>query len=81
MDLLRYAKIKPATLQIEHHPYLIQKCLVKYAQGQDIAITAYSSFGPQYFLELDMKQAEDTLLLMEHNTVKKIVEKYGKTPA
>ena len=81
MDLLRYAKIKPATLQIEHHPYLTQEGLVKYAQGQGIAITAYSSFGPQSFLELDMKQAKDTPLLMEHNTVKKIAEKHGKTPA
>lgn len=81
MDLLRYAKIKPATLQIEHHPYLTQEGLVKYAQGQGIAITAYSSFGPQSFLELDMKQAKDAPLLMEHNTVKRIAEKHGKTPA
>lgn len=26
MDLERYARIMPATLQIEHHPYLRQKC-------------------------------------------------------
>lgn len=81
MDLLRYAKIPPATLQIEHHPYLIQEGLVKFAQSHGIAITAYSSFGPQSFLELDMKRAKDTPLLMDNDTVKKIAEKHGKTPA
>ena len=81
MDLLRYAKIVPATLQIEHHPYLTQEGLVKYAQSQGIVLTAYSSFGPQSFLELDMQQAKGTPLLMEHDTIKKIAEKHSKTPA
>ncbi|KAL8994935.1 MAG: hypothetical protein Q9169_005236 [Polycauliona sp. 2 TL-2023] len=81
MDLLRYAKIRPATLQIEHHPYLMQESLIKYAQDEGIAVTAYSSFGPQSFLELDMQQAKDAALLMEHPAVKKIAEKHGKTPA
>lgn len=81
MDLLRYAKIRPATLQIEHHPYLVQETLVKYAQDQGIAVTAYSSFGPQSFLEMDMQQAKDAPLLLEHPAVKKIAEKHGKTPA
>ena len=81
MDLLRYATIKPATLQIEHHPYLTQPGLVNYAREQGITITAYSSFGPQSFLELDMKSAHDTPLLFENPTIVKIAEKHGKTPA
>lgn len=81
MDLLRYARIRPATLQIEHHPYLMQEGLVKYAQDEGIAVTAYSSFGPQSFLELNMKQAKDTPLLLEHPSIKKIAEGKGKTPA
>lgn len=81
MDLLRYAKIVPATLQIEHHPYLTQEGLVKLAQQHNIAVTAYSSFGPQSFLELDMKEAKDTPLLLDHPTIKSIAEKHGKTPA
>ena len=42
MDLLRYARIRPATLQIEHHPYLVQKDLIKLAKQEGIAVTAYS---------------------------------------
>ncbi|MCJ1325169.1 NAD(P)H-dependent D-xylose reductase (XR) [Thelotrema lepadinum] len=81
LDLLRYAKIVPATLQIEHHPYLTQPGLVQLAQSSGMAVTAYSSFGPQSFLELDMKRAKDTPLLLEHPTIKKIAEKHEKTPA
>ena len=81
MDLLRYAKIPPATLQIEHHPYLTQTGLVKYAQENGIAVTAYSSFGPHSFLEMDMQQAKDAPLLLDNPTVTQIAEKHGKTPA
>ena len=81
MDLLRYARIRPATLQIEHHPYLTQETLVQYAQKNGIAVTAYSSFGPLSFIELNMQSAKDTPFLFDHATVKSIAEKHGKTPA
>lgn len=81
MDLLRYARIRPATLQIEHHPYLTQARLVDYAQQQGLAVTAYSSFGPLSFLELNLKHAQDTPLLFEHDVIKGIAQKYGRTPA
>ncbi|MCJ1288411.1 NAD(P)H-dependent D-xylose reductase (XR) [Xylographa opegraphella] len=81
MDVLRYAKIVPATLQIEHHPYLTQEGLVKLAQANNMAVTAYSSFGPQSFLELEMQRAKDTPLLFDNKTIKGIAEKHGKSPA
>jgi D-xylose reductase len=81
LDLLRYARIVPATLQIEHHPYLTQLGLLDLAEGHNIAVTAYSSFGPQSFIELDMQRAKDTPLLLEHPSIKKIAEKHQKTPA
>lgn len=81
LDLLRYAKVRPATLQIEHHPYLTQPGLIDIARRENIAVTAYSSFGPQSFLELDMQRAKDTPLLFENQTVKKIADKHGKKPA
>jgi D-xylose reductase len=81
MDLLRYARVRPATLQIEHHPYLTQTRLVDYAQKQGLAVTAYSSFGPLSFLELDLKDAHGTPPLFEHSVIKGLAEKYGRTPA
>ena len=81
MDLLRYAKIVPATLQIEHHPYLTQEGLIQLAQANNMAVTAYSSFGPQSFLELEMQRAKDTPLLFNNKTVKIIADKHGKSPA
>ncbi|KAI9851466.1 MAG: NAD(P)H-dependent D-xylose reductase (XR) [Vezdaea acicularis] len=81
MDLLRYAKIRPATLQIEHHPYLTQPELVTLAHREGIAVTAYSSFGPLSFRELDIKKAVDAPLLFENPIVRKIADKHGKSPA
>ena len=58
LDLLRYAKIRPAALQIEHHPYLVQPTLLTLAKAEGIAVTAYSSFGPQSFIELNFQNAK-----------------------
>ncbi|GES60386.1 D-xylose reductase [Aspergillus terreus] len=81
MDLLRYARVRPATLQIEHHPYLTQPRLVEYAQKEGIAVTAYSSFGPLSFLELQVPNATNISPLFEHDVVKAVADKHGKTPA
>lgn len=81
LDLLRYAKIRPAVLQIEHHPYLVQEKLRQLAEGEGLAMTAYSSFGPQSFVEMELKKALNVPMLFENPTVKQIAEKHGKTPA
>lgn len=81
LDLLRYAKTVPQTLQIEHHPYLTQDGLLTLCKAHGIAVTAYSSFGPQSFLELDMAKAKDAPGLFDHATVKGVADKHGKTPA
>ncbi|KAL6702673.1 D-xylose reductase [Coniothyrium glycines] len=81
LDLFTYAKVKPAILQIEHHPYYVQPYLIKLAEEHDIKVTAYSSFGPQSFIECDMKIAADTPLLFDHPVIIKIAEAHSKTPA
>ncbi|KAK9234364.1 NADP-dependent oxidoreductase domain-containing protein [Lipomyces kononenkoae] len=81
IDLLRYAKIPPATLQIEHHPYLTQPELIALAKQRGIAITAYSSFGPQSFLELGHAGAQNVGLLLESDHVTSIAKSHSKTPA
>jgi len=81
LDVERYAKHIPQTLQIEHHPYLVQQDLLDLCKARDIAVTAYSSFGPISYHELDMQKAKDAPLLFEHATIKSVSEKHGKTPA
>ena len=80
-DLLRYAKIPPATLQIEHHPYLVQADLVRLAKQEGVAVTAYSSFGPLSFQEFNMAHAQAMVPLLDEPTIKSVAEKHGKTPA
>lgn len=83
-DILSYARHPISSLQIEHHPYLVQSDLVTMAQENDIVVTAYSSFGPQSFLELPpafSKRAKVTALLFDTEPVKKAAEKYRVTPA
>ncbi|TGJ81184.1 hypothetical protein E0Z10_g7585 [Xylaria hypoxylon] len=80
-DVLSYAKIPVSVLQIEHHPYLTQLGLIKVAQENNIAVTGYSSFGPQSFIELNNKDAVSAKPLFEVDVVKSIAEKHGKTPS
>lgn len=81
LDLERYARIMPATLQIEHHPYLTQETLVKYAQSKGIVVTAYSSFGPMSYVELDMEHATNVALLFDNDIIKKVAKQHNKDPA
>jgi len=80
LDLLRYARIRPATLQIEHHPYLVQKPLIDFAQKEGIQVTAYSSFGPQGYVEMDLEHAIKTPHLFQHSMVNQVAKAHGKSP-
>lgn len=80
-DVLRYARVKPAVNQVEHHPYLVQPALVKMCQDSGVAVTAYSSFGPQSFLELKNERALGVGPLLGHETVVGIAARHERTPA
>lgn len=83
-DITTYAQHPISALQIEHHPYLVQPSLIKLAKELNIAVTAYSSFGPQSFLELPAafrERAKDTPLLWDVDLVQKAAERVGRTPA
>ncbi|TFK36989.1 NADP-dependent oxidoreductase domain-containing protein [Crucibulum laeve] len=79
LDVLRYARIQPSVLQVELHPYLTQQPLVNLTKTLGIAITAYSSFGPQGYFELDMDKNAPSLL--SHDTINAIATKHKKTTA
>ncbi|KAF3057115.1 NAD(P)H-dependent D-xylose reductase XYR1 [Daldinia childiae] len=80
-DMLRYATIPPAALQIEHHPYLVQQELLNLCKAEGIAVTAYSSFGPASFLEFGFKHAEALVPLMKDDLITSLAEKYNKQPS
>ncbi|MDA9557593.1 aldo/keto reductase [Vibrio sp.] len=79
MDLMSYARIKPAMLQIESHPYLTQEKLITLAKNLGISVTAFSPLGALSYLELNMADATESLL--EKDVVKAAAERAGKTPA
>ena len=49
-EVLSFAKIKPANLQVESHPHLPNLELLKFCKKQGISFVAYSPLG-----EFDMK--------------------------
>jgi len=66
-DLLSDAKVVPAVNQVEFHPYLTQKELLRYCTEKGIQLEAWSPLGQGH--------------LLEHELLKGIASKYGKTVA
>ncbi|MEO0366238.1 MAG: aldo/keto reductase [Pseudomonadota bacterium] len=78
-DLMSYARIKPAMLQIESHPYLTQEPLLRVAQDYGIPVTAFSPLGALSYVSLGMADRDETVL--EAKPVRDAAERLGKTPA
>jgi len=72
LDLLSYAKIKPAVNQIEIHVYNFQPELVQYCQSHNIQITAYSPLG---------SSGDNPDKPLHNKTVKQIAKDHHKSPA
>lgn len=61
-DLLSYARIRPAVLQVESHPFLVQSKLLRYCQQEQIAFTAFSPLGAASYYSLGMAGLSESLL-------------------
>jgi D-xylose reductase len=78
-DLLSYATVRPAVLQVELHPYLAQEKLLRFCSGHKIAVTAFSPLGAQSYFSIGMAAAGESVL--EQPAVKNIAARHKKTPA
>jgi len=78
-DLLANARIPPAVLQVEMHPYLAQEKLVRFCREQNIAVTAFSPLGAPSYVPLGM--ATDSDSVMNEQVVRNAAERHKKTPA
>ena len=61
------------------HPYLTQQGLLAYCKLQNIAVTAYSSFGGGSYVEMGKAQEADAC--WTEQLAKDYGTKYNKTPA
>jgi len=68
------AEVKPVTNQVEFHPNLNQRKLVKFCSDRNITVTAYSPLGGQ-------SPDADKPLAIRDPSVKEIADKYNKSPA
>ncbi len=78
-DLMSYARIKPAMLQVESHPYLTQEPLLRLAANYGIATTAFSPLGALSYVSLGMAGEADSVLATE--PVRQAASNHGKSPA
>jgi len=78
-DLLNYAKVRPAVLQVESHPLLTQEKLLRFCNEESIVFTAFSPLGALSYVPLGMAGAGESIL--DHPTVTGIASAHRRSPA
>jgi len=78
-DLLAYAGVRPAVLQVELHPSLAQEKLLRFCHDEGIAVTAFSPLGSPSYVPLGMAAESDSVL--GDPVVVATARAVGRTPA
>lgn len=79
MDLMRSARVPPSVLQIEMHPYLVQRGLLDLCERRGVRVTAFSSFGPSSYVPFG--QVDHVQPLLTHPVVAGVAAAAGRTAA
>jgi diketogulonate reductase-like aldo/keto reductase len=77
-EVLCIAKHKPAVLQVEMHPYLTQERLLRFCKEKGIAVTAFSPFGANSYVDIGFGKPEEMIIKLP--LIAEIGKKHGKTP-
>jgi len=81
-DLLTYAKIPPAVIQVERHLYNQQSALVKLCRGRRLTCVGYSPLGSNSYVGLGLASGEGPCdKAAEEPAVRALALRLGKTPA
>jgi len=78
-DVLSYAKIPPAVLQVELHPYNTQSKLMRFCREEGIVVTGFSPLGAGSYKSLGW--TDDSQSVLQHPKVRSIAKRHDVTPA
>lgn len=78
-DLLSYAAIRPAVLQVELHPFLTQEKLLRFCRESQIAVTGFSPLAAESYFSIGMARPGESVLKEE--PIIEAAQRHGKTRA
>ena len=77
MEILSFCEIKPASNQIELHPYLVLESVHEFHHKLGIPLEAYSPLNPQ--LNPFTKESMKNYVLLNEPLINDLAKKYNRT--
>jgi len=79
LDLLSYAEVAPAVLQVEAHPRLAQERLLRFCREHGVVFTAFSPLASASYVELGMADEDESLV--DAAPLREAAAAHGVSPA